>query len=385
MPIAIKSWHASQVFYAVFVEPGLTQAELCKRAELDKSTVSLAVRQLEQAGLVKRQRSVAQPRRGRPGEGLFVAQEGKLLAGIHITQHAVSFALSTLDAEVLATHVESLSGQSNEIVKTVKSGLAAICCKAQYSPSDVISVGVSVPGMVDDEGEIVLSPPLNWRGVPLRQLLADAVDVPTFVENDTNALAVAEHFGGAAKHISDFVMIETGAGVGGGLFLSGRVYRGPAGLAGEIGHMKVVPGGRACHCGARGCLAAYVSDGSLLDRARERGLDFASIKSLADAWDRKEVNAIELMEETAEIFVCAASSLTNLFGPNQLLLAGGVSTYWHCIEPRFLSELPANCLGDAQSLPEVKVTRPIEDRASRCGLMIALHGLTTANITRQGA
>jgi len=134
---------------------------------------------------------------------------------------------------------------------------------------DVVAVGVGAAGLVDETRSVVrFAPNLNWREQPVRALLEQATGLPVVVENDANAAAWAEYRFGAAQGRSDVVMVTVGTGIGGALILDGRLYRGRYGLASELGHVVLVPDGRACGCGRRGCWEQYASGNALLREAR---------------------------------------------------------------------------------------------------------------------
>ncbi|MGH9070619.1 MAG: ROK family protein [Acidimicrobiales bacterium] len=130
-----------------------------------------------------------------------------------------------------------------------------------------VAVGVGTGGPMTPGGESVS--PLNigaWRGFPLRAALADALELPIFVDNDAKALAIAEGWVGAAAGRKDYITMVVSTGVGGGIVSGGRLLDGRLGNAGHIGHVIVVPGGRRCACGARGCLEAEASGPAIAAR-----------------------------------------------------------------------------------------------------------------------
>ena len=134
----------------------------------------------------------------------------------------------------------------------------------------VEAVGLGAAGFVDDDrGSVLFAPHLAWREEPLRKQVADLVGLPVVVENDANASAWAELRFGAARDQEHVLLIAVGTGIGAGLVLSGEVYRGRWGLAGEPGHYRVVPDGRLCGCGNRGCWEQYASGNALEYEARD--------------------------------------------------------------------------------------------------------------------
>ncbi|WP_232675779.1 ROK family protein [Nocardioides sp. R-C-SC26] len=135
----------------------------------------------------------------------------------------------------------------------------------------VRAVGLAAAGFVDAAAEhVVFAPHLPWTGDPVRARLADRWKVPVALDNDATCAAVAEAELGAARGVTSAVVITLGTGIGGGLVLDGRVWRGAGGMAGEFGHQQVVPDGRACECGQSGCWEQYCSGSALVRFARKR-------------------------------------------------------------------------------------------------------------------
>jgi len=135
---------------------------------------------------------------------------------------------------------------------------------------DVTAVGIGAAGWIAaDRATVLFSPHLAWRNEPLRDALATAIGVPVVVENDANAAAWAEYRFGAARDAAVAVMVTLGTGIGGGLVVNGRLYRGAHGVGCEYGHMSVVPDGRRCACGNRGCWEMYASGTALARDALE--------------------------------------------------------------------------------------------------------------------
>jgi glucokinase len=135
---------------------------------------------------------------------------------------------------------------------------------------DVVAVGIGAAGWIgNDRATVLFSPHLAWRNEPLRDALADRIGLPVTVENDANAAAWAEYRYGSARGERVVVCVTLGTGIGGGLVVSGILYRGAHGVACEWGHMCVVPEGRRCACGNRGCWEMYASGSALARDARE--------------------------------------------------------------------------------------------------------------------
>ncbi len=138
---------------------------------------------------------------------------------------------------------------------------------------EVAAVGVGMAGYVDSARSVVMfAPNLAFRDVPLRADLERRLDLPVVVENDANAAAWGEFAFGAGADVDDLLLLTIGTGVGGGIVVGGELMRGAFGVAAEVGHLRVVPGGHPCGCGNRGCLEQYASGSALVRNARQRAV-----------------------------------------------------------------------------------------------------------------
>jgi predicted NBD/HSP70 family sugar kinase len=171
------------------------------------------------------------------------------------------------------------------------------------------------------------SPFLGWRDVPLRDLLEARLELPVAIENDVNTLALAEQWFGAGAGINDFLVVTVGRGVGLGMVLDGRLYRGGRGGGGEFGHLTIAPDGPACACGKRGCLEALVADPALERAAGEalgRSVRLAEAAALARDGDPA---ARAVFAGAGRTLGLALAHLVNVFNPTLLIVGGeGVQT-----------------------------------------------------------
>lgn len=154
--------------------------------------------------------------------------------------------------------------------------VAAVLEAADGRP--LAGVGVAAAGFVDSAGErVMFAPHLPWQGEPVRDLLADRLGCAVALDNDANCAARAEAHHGAARGAASALMITMGTGIGGAVLLDGVVVRGANGMAGEFGHMQVVPDGQPCECGRRGCWEQYSSGNALVREARALMVDQPSV------------------------------------------------------------------------------------------------------------
>jgi glucokinase len=188
-----------------------------------------------------------------------------LAIGVDIGGTKVAAGVVDEDGGVLAMVRRPTPGD----VKGTEDAIAG--CVAELSERyDVMAVGIGAAGWIaNDRATVLFSPHLAWRDEPLRESLMHRIGVPVTVENDANAAAWAEYRFGAARGERVVCCVTLGTGIGGGLVVSGTLYRGAYGVAGEWGHMAVVPDGRRCACGNRGCWEMYASGTALARDARE--------------------------------------------------------------------------------------------------------------------
>ncbi len=197
---------------------------------------------------------------------------GGLLLGIDIGGTKTQIALGRADGALLRqAHLESwTSGSFERDLESIAASAHGLLAAAGVAASALEAVGVSAPGPLNPVTGVIRDAPNlpGWHEVPIRARLERALGRPVRLENDANAAALAEWRFGAGRGSNAFVFLTMSTGVGAGLVLDGRLYRGARFGAGEVGHIPVVPDGRACACGLRGCLEAYTGGAALAARIR---------------------------------------------------------------------------------------------------------------------
>lgn len=208
---------------------------------------------------------------------------------------------------------------------------------------DVRAVGVGAAGFVDaGRSSVLFAPHLSWRQEPLRDALARRLGMPVVVENDANAAAWAEWRYGAGAGEEQLLVINLGTGIGGGIVIGGAVQRGRFGIAGEFGHMQVVPGGHRCECGNRGCWEQYASGNALVREARALAASGSPVahglldrvagdpgritgRVVAEAATGGDPASIELFAEVGEWLGVGLANLAAAYDPGRFVIGGGVS------------------------------------------------------------
>ncbi len=204
----------------------------------------------------------------------------------------------------------------------------------------VAGVGIAAAGFVDASGERVrFAPHLPWRDEDVRARLAERWQTVVALDNDANCAALAEHAFGAAQGASDAVVVTLGTGIGGALLIGGRLHRGHNGMAGEFGHMQVVPQGQACECGGRGCWEQYSSGNALVRYAREQiGREPTVLEELCSgnpdllvgpmvtrAAEEGDLVALGAFSSVGDWLGVGLANLVAAFDPSCVVVGGGVS------------------------------------------------------------
>jgi glucokinase len=211
------------------------------------------------------------------------------------------------------------------------------------SEHKVSAVGIGAAGFVDSERATVLfAANLAWRNTPIRADISQRLDIPVIMENDANAAAWGEFQFGAGGHEPDCIVLTIGTGIGAGIIIDGALHRGRFGIAGEPGHMRVVPGGRLCGCGNRGCLEQYCSGKALVRAAREvaqeRPADAGRLLDLAHgdisnidgpvvtkAAQEGDPAAVDCFDEIGRWLGQGLADMAALLDPGRFVIGGGVA------------------------------------------------------------
>lgn len=240
----------------------------------------------------------------------------------------------TLAAEGPEAVIGRISSMVNDAIDTTMNATGV-------SRDAFMGVGVGAPGTVDREsGTVIKAPNLNWHERKLAAPLSELVGLPVQIDNDANCATYGEWWLGAARGGVNVIGITIGTGVGGGIIIDRKVYHGSGDAAGEIGHTIIDLDGRRCGCGNYGCLEAYASGSAIAGRAREAlANDEPSIlRSMVDgdlsritaalvyeAGEQDDIVALEIVRDTARILGAGIANLLNIFNPDVVVLAGGVT------------------------------------------------------------
>lgn len=228
-------------------------------------------------------------------------------------------------------------------------------CREKLGSDALAAVAAAVPGTIEfDSGVVTAAPNLpELNGLRMAADLSERLGLPAVLENDANAAAIGEHWLGAAKGVDNFVMVTLGTGVGGGIFVHGKVVRGKDGTAGEIGHINVEPNGHPCGCGSHGCVEQYASGRAVVriaegfakkhPESKLNEIDEMTSEAVYEAAVEGDAQALEVFRIQGSYLGLMLAGLINTLNPESIVIGGGVSGGWDLFIPHLRAEIIARC------------------------------------------
>ncbi len=320
-----------------------------------------------------------------------------VVVGVDVGGTTTAAGVVTAQGEVLIdehapTHAAGPGTSGPTIVTLVQSVLA----RATTRGLRVSGIGVGVPGVVDPAtgliGEEAAHVP-DLQGQPLASRLTERFGLPTFVDNDVNALALSEYVFGQGRGARSLVVLAPGTGFGTGIILDGRLVRGALGFGGELGHAPVKFDGRPCWCGGRGCLAVYASGRGIAESARERvrvegvqvargsellrlaGGDPAAITAplVFQAASAGDPLATAVVEEACRALGAAIAVIVNGLNPEVVVITGGVAAAYAPLEKRVLAAAAEHAFARALAQTRVSIVPGDKRRTMRGAAALVLY------------
>lgn len=305
-----------------------SRADLARALGISPALVTRLTRELIADGLlVELEHSPS--RGGRPAQRLGLATRSGGAIGIKIAPDHLTLVEVSIDGRVVRTHTDPFDASAPVAVGRLADAAAAFIAGAEHSA--LVGIGVGLPGNVLDQSEgIVDSTQLGWSQAPVGSALRAATNLPVLIDNNVNALALAESLFGAGRGHADFLVVTIGTGIGAGIVASDAIIRGHSGNAGEIGHIPVVEDGPECQCGAHGCLEAIIGEQALVAQAVSEGTipAGAGIGALQEAADDGDAAALALFSAAGRHLGRVVAGLTNTLDPELIVILGEGAKAW---------------------------------------------------------
>jgi predicted NBD/HSP70 family sugar kinase len=314
---------------------GMTpRKDIAKTTGLSQALVTGLTADLINEGLIIEKKS------GPSGGGrrpilLALNPEGAFVVGVNLTIGEISVVIANFAAQVVASHtlaLEPVHHSVEQIADLIVGAVRTCIWEANFTKDQISGVGIGIPGPIEAEtGRIRFLPNYGWENVDLRSLVAEKLNHPTFIDNSSNTLAIAEQWFGEGKGVDNFLVVTIENGVGLGGVMHGRLYRGHDGAAGEFGHLTLDPNGPACRCGKRGCVEAYAGNISILREAAslaEKGQwrppdpDNITYDQVLQAARNGNRALAEVFRLAGSMLGVGISHLISLYSPAKIIIAG---------------------------------------------------------------
>ncbi len=337
----MRDFNKALVLSLIHQQGTISRADIAKRTNLSRSTVSNIVNELLAAHLVEE-------------SGIGQSQGGRrpiLIEFNYQTGYAVGVELGATHILVIVTDLEphtivelehefdlTIGPEAGlrQVIESVRQALA----QAGVSLEQVAGVGLGVPGPVSHDMGSVAFPPImpGWHGFPLRARLEEELGVTVYLDNDANLGALGEWAHGAGQGVDNLAYIKVGTGIGCGLLIDGQIYRGQSGSAGEIGHITIDENGPPCRCGNYGCLESMAAGPAIAHRAqlaikagqetmlsKVKPVEEITAADVSRAASQGDPLSLQLFHETGRHIGVALAGLINLFNPKLVIIGGGVA------------------------------------------------------------
>ncbi len=334
------------IFDIIRREGPLSRAQLVRITALSKSTVSLHVDRLLKVGVIKEEARQTDSGPGRRSLLRFASDRG-IVVGIELGVTSIDVAVCDLEATVLASYSEALDIAAGPVPVLTRAYeiIRDLLEKVDHEHGPLRGIGIGLPGPVNRTLGSVVSPPImpGWDRYPVRDEVASYFEIPCFVDNDVNVMALGEARAGSACGSESFLFVKIGTGIGAGIVIDGELYRGFKGSAGDIGHIGIDGETTRCSCGNRGCLEVVAGGGAIARKGRELAesgaspfLAEAAVRLAAEdptreisavevgvAASQGDTAALELVIESGRHVGSVLAKLVNFFNPEMVVLGGG--------------------------------------------------------------
>ena len=354
-----------RVYESVRATGQISRIDLAKQLRVSPASITSLVGELIDLGLLQENPDSSRPTtRGRPPVALSVRPDAGYVVGMKLSRTRHTALLVDAAGRPLAQaglkcvqRRRSLGQMLDETVEV----LDRLLKDTGLQRADISCVGLGMPGMIDHAaGQMVWSPLLTETDKPLRQLAEDRIGVPVSVDNDANIVTLAELWFGKGRAMADFAVVTIEQGVGMGLVINHRLYRGASSLGMELGHTKVQMDGALCQCGQRGCLEAYIGDYALV-REASTALDSPDftvaspdilLQQLYEQAKAGNEAARVIFRRAGRFLALGLSNVVNLFDPPLIILAGERMQYDYLYADDVLREMQKLSLNRPSEAPQ---------------------------------
>jgi len=338
--ISLKEINKKNILKIVIEMSPVSRIDISKQLKISRPTTSAYIGDLIKDGLIEEVgKADSTPSGGKKAVLLQFNSKAGYILGVMIGVKTIRIALTDLGSnimEIIKIPTEEWLGPDAVIDKLIKN-LKKIVRISEVNKEEIIGIGIGATGLVDSKiGLVIFSPNLDgWNNIKLKEIIEEKIGLPIFIENECRVQAIAEKKYGLAKGVKNFVCVETGIGIGTGVFIDNKLVVGDKGMAGEVGHIITnLAGDRMCHCGNTGCLETLCSISSLIDdimgdiKKSERFSDYGSSRlkteDLYRLYEQGDEIVTRNVEKNAEYMGIGISNTIKMFSPELIIIHGEI-------------------------------------------------------------
>lgn len=353
----VKKENKSLVLETIKEKAPISRASIAQITGLNKGTVSSLVGELIDEKLIN-ESGTGESSGGRRPVMLLLNETAGFTIAVDLGVKSMLGVLTDLRGHIVAEkRVKFSDNKYEEVLPLLYELIDHLNNAAPPSEYGVVGIGVGVPGVVTNEGEILLAPNLGWKKVPLQQLLHNKYQIPITVENEANAGAYGEKVYGIGQKSQEIVYTSISIGIGVGLILDGKLYKGLRGFSGELGHMTIKMDEDPCRCGNKGCWELYASEQALLDQAEALGYKNVTLDQLMEAAQNGEEKALQLFEDLGDYLGVGITNIIHIFNPEQVVIGNTVSIAERYILPAIEKRIERNAIGFNKNDVQINVAK----------------------------
>ncbi|MEH7235625.1 ROK family transcriptional regulator [Bacillus sp. JJ1562] len=313
----VKKNNKALVLQLIMEQEPISRADIAQVSGLNKTTVSTLVSELIEEDLIF-ESGPGVSSGGRRPVILHFNKDAGYAIGIDIGVNYVLSILTDLKGNILIEKNQTVTRTTYAtIMSMVQDMIQSLMDEMPKSRYGIVGIGVGVPGIVNNEGDILLAPNLGWSNIQFKEELENLYEIPIIIENEANAGAVGEQQFGAGQDQENILYVSAGIGIGVGIIVKKELYKGKNGFSGEMGHMIIEMNGKRCNCGSRGCWEAYASEQALLEKA-DTSID--SLDELIQLAENRDEKAKKLLEEIGGYLGFGINNIINTFNPGQVII-----------------------------------------------------------------
>ena len=383
--ISLKEINKKNILKIVMEMGPISRIDISRHLKISRPTTSAYIGELIKDDLIKEiGKGDSTPSGGKKAVLLQFNGRAGYILGVMIGVKTIRIAITDLGSniiEIIKIPTEEWFGPDAVIDKLVKN-LKKIIRTSKVNKEEIIGIGVGATGLVDSKkGLVIFSPNLDgWNNIKLKEIVEKKIGLPTFIENECRVQAIAEKKYGLAKDVKNFVCVETGTGIGTGVFIDNKLMTGDKGMAGEVGHIITdLAGDRMCHCGNTGCLETLCSISSLIEyimadiRKSGKFVDYGGRKLKIDDLYRLYEHGDKIVtgnvEKNAEYLGIGISNTIKMFNPELIIIHGEIIKFGN----KYLSKVRESV--SKKTFPKVKDNYNIQ--FSKLGENVGLIGATS--------